>query len=98
MNCLENLKKCNAACCRYFVFTIKNITPDQIKYYEAHENTKVKGNQVIVTNKCKYLDNHNRCKVYHRPELRPKMCGRPGSYSDSQAVTVPENCIYGGEK
>ena len=94
MNCLDNLNKCKAECCRYFVFDMKGqMTDDLKKYYNAHENVKVIGEKVYIYNKCKYLGKDNKCKVYFRPELRPKIC-KEGYTETDKGVDYPKSCIF----
>lgn len=71
--------KCAALCCRYFALQID--TPktaldfDNIRWYLMHENVIVfveeKAWYVGILNRCKNLQDDNRCGVY---ETRPRIC------------------------
>jgi hypothetical protein len=91
MSCLKNLKKCKGECCRYFIFNIE-MTPDLRKYYNLHENTQVKGNSVIIRNKCKHLSKSGKCKIYDSKQ-KPKICSE-GYTETMESVDCPKNCIY----
>lgn len=89
MNCLTNLKNCNAGCCRMFAFKIKNLNPDMKKYYKLH-NCQIKDDLVIIPLVCKALDANNRCKLHFR--------GKPNVCKDFKGQTeghmIVKNCIY----
>ncbi len=86
-------EKCSALCCRYFALPIENPKTarqyDDIRWYLLHENVIVyiekKQWYIGILNKCKALQEDNRCGVY---ETRPRICR---NYSF-------DNCDYhGGE-
>jgi Fe-S-cluster containining protein len=85
--------QCAALCCRYFALPIDNPETarayDDIRWYLVHENVVVfiekKHWYVGVLNKCKHLQDDNRCGIY---ETRPKICRE----------YTTDNCDYhGGE-
>ncbi len=91
MSCLCD--QCAALCCRYFALPIDNPdTPrafDDIRWYLIHQNVVVfiesKQWYVGVLNKCRHLQDDNRCGIY---ETRPKICRE----------YTTDNCDYhGGE-
>ena len=71
--------KCTGLCCRYFALPIE--TPenredyDDIRWYLCHEGVTVfveDGDWYVnVKNKCRNLNEKNRCAIYTR---RPKLC------------------------
>jgi Fe-S-cluster containining protein len=87
--CLNNQEKCKSACCRYFVFNCK-IDEEMIKYYNMHENTYAKDNQVFILNKCKNLGEDGKCMIY---KTRPKIC-REGYSKRKTGVDYPEKCVF----
>jgi len=85
--------QCAALCCRYFALPIDNPETarafDDIRWYLVHQNVVVfiekKQWYVGVLNKCKHLQDDNRCGIY---ETRPKICRE----------YTTDNCDYhGGE-
>jgi Fe-S-cluster containining protein len=84
---------CAALCCRYISLPIDNPTTrkdyDDIRWYLIHQNIIVyiekKQWYVGVLNKCKHLQEDNRCGIY---ETRPNICRK----------YTTDNCDYhGGE-
>lgn len=70
---------CNGNCCRYFALPIDNPENyreyDFIRWFLLHENATVFRDDemlfLLVHNKCKNLDDLNRCRVYR---IRPQIC------------------------
>jgi Fe-S-cluster containining protein len=84
---------CAALCCRYISLPIDNPTTrrdyDDIRWYLIHQNIVVyiekKQWYVGVLNRCKHLQDDNRCGIY---ETRPRVCRKYDT----------DNCDYhGGE-
>jgi len=72
-------EKCDGLCCKYFALPIEDPEDwddfDDIRWYLNHENVTVfleDGDWYInIKNKCKYLDENNRCQIYDK---RPNIC------------------------
>ena len=70
---------CPAKCCRYFALTIEEPRDwedfDFIRWYLLHERAAVFVEDgawfLLVNNRCKYLGDDNRCRIYH---TRPDIC------------------------
>jgi Fe-S-cluster containining protein len=63
---------CKAWCCRYLVcdYTpFDNSGVDELFLSVRH--MQLKENKVIIPSYCKWLNNHNKCKLY---TMRPKSC------------------------
>lgn len=86
---------CEALCCRYFALQIDAPTTradfEDIRWYLAHEATRVyvkSGKWFLeVSNVCRHLDEHNRCRIYpQRPaicrEHDPRACEKSGRRPD----------------
>ena len=91
MNCLGNLDKCNASCCRQLGFTIPGLDKEIKRYYELHENIKVIGDNVVFFTKCKMLDKNNRCKIHFRG--KPEVCKNGPSETNQEGYIITEGCL-----
>ena len=106
MNCQDNLKQCNAECCRVLGFTVEQISEDLYQYYILHGCTVLKVferkthkpySQILIPNVCPYLDEAtNLCKI-HDTELYPKTCRKFGDHTVKDYF-VPEKCIFNKRK
>ena len=98
MNCLDNLDKCKASCCKLLGFGIINPTQERIHYYETHGCKVVRHNrsqyEVLVPFQCPQLDDTNRCKL-HGTDKKPKMCCRFDS-ENTTGFIITEGCIING--
>jgi len=88
-------KKCDAFCCKYLALEIDKPTTkndfENIRWYISHQKTSVfiqEGTWYLkVGNRCKYLDNTNRCKIYEkRPAICRKHNPRECEYHDRNAI------------
>jgi Fe-S-cluster containining protein len=111
MSCLCD--QCAALCCRYISLPIDNPTTrrdyDDIRWYLIHQNIVVYIEKrqwyVGVLNKCKHLQDDNRCGIY---ETRPRVCRNydtdncdyhGGEYDFEQLFTSAEHLMaYAGEQ
>lgn len=71
-------EKCGARCCRYITVILpppkRKADFDEWSWFLAHENIAIYFTgqwHMEVRNKCRYLDDQNRCTIYER---RPDVC------------------------
>lgn len=87
MGCLDNLRKCDAVCCRTFFIVLDNIDEDLRLYFELH-GVEVVNNVLRFVMPCKMLNKRTlRCLIN---ENKPKIC-KEFPKEDSH---TPENCFY----
>jgi len=96
--CQEQLKVCQASCCKCFTFNTGLLTNDMIHYYELHgcEVKRVKRDKykVIVKVRCQALTSRLQCNLWGRPE-RPAVCRyftQETAYTDN--VHITEGCKF----
>jgi len=94
MNCLPNLRKCQARCCKLLVFVVENINMKYVQYYITH-GCKIaqigKSFQIIVPMKCPQLDNQNKCKV-HGTNEQPDLC-KEFQEGKTKGHYIPPGCL-----
>lgn len=95
VDCLSNLEKCNAECCRILVFAGRNLSQDKIKYYENHgckiEKISHEQYQIIVPVKCQMLGDDNKCKA-HDSEFKPNVC-KSFKEGNTSGYFIPKECL-----
>ncbi len=96
MGCLDNLKKCNAICCREIAFLFPSLSKDKENYYKLH-GCKVlrlpnRTYKIIVPLKCTALGEDNLC-ILHESGEKPIACRRLDK-STSKDYHVDETCIF----
>jgi len=100
MDCLGNLSKCKASCCKALVFYSKNMTEDRKNYYQVHGCKLLRMNremwQIVVPVKCNALTDENLCSLHGTPE-KPKVCNRL-DWATKNEYLITENCVLLGEK
>lgn len=101
-DCIENLDKCKAHCCKYLGFHVYNRGKQYLKdvksYYKMYPNVRVidRGTFVVVLIKqqCGHLDSDNTCKNYSN---RHSYC-REGYSKVKESVIFFPHCIYTPDK
>lgn len=63
--------KCDAWCCKQFVFQASDELPPDVKRYFVLHGCAIRGRNIIVPLRCKHLGQDNRCLIY---TTRPKFC------------------------
>ncbi len=101
MDCLSNLGKCGAACCKQLSFFVGPLTDDQIHYYKLHDckvlrQKNRRGWKITVPVRCTALTEDLKCSLQGTPE-KPQVCKDFGDKT-IKGYTIPENCIYGNAK
>ena len=99
MDCLGNLHKCKASCCKTISFVLNvNLSQDQVKYYEYHGCvvSKIKHGtwRIIVPVKCKMLTYDYKCKLHGTPD-KPAVC-RIGPLKTKDYV-ITKGCLLEDE-
>ena len=94
MNCIENLDKCGASCCKYFTIKTHLLTNDEIEYYKLH-NCKVEridrnSYLLIISAKCNALTEDNKCKLHDG--AKPFHCKRLDEKTKGDYY-ITNNCV-----
>ncbi len=93
VDCLSNLDKCKASCCRLLCFDYPFIQQSHIDYLEAHgcEVKRIKGLgwRVLVPFKCPHLTDDNLCDMH---ENKPISC-RSLDHGNTKGYEITEGCI-----
>ena len=85
--CLVNLKKCKAICCKTFFVTIDNMNEDLARYFRLH-NVDVFENTLRFNLPCKMLNLRTlRCNIN---ETKPNICKE----FPKDKSKCPTNCIF----
>jgi len=94
LNCIDNLHKCNAQCCKQLKFDFRHLTKNQIHYYETHgcKVSRMLDRSWVITVPmiCPQLKD-NKCSLHGTPE-KPQICQDYGN--QKTGILYPENCIY----
>ena len=97
MNCLDNLGKCNASCCKSVVFVQENLSVDMQYYYKLHGCELIRKSHslwwIVIPLRCQGLDINNKC-IHHENGLKPKVC-KNFNESKKSGYHIPKGCIYG---
>ena len=97
MNCVDNLTKCNASCCRVIIFSERYLTAEFKEYYKAHgctfERRGNRGWMIKVPMKCPNLGDDNLCKIH---ENKPKLCAKFDEKCKN-SFYITEGCILDGK-
>ena len=100
MNCLENLDKCKASCCRNLPFELNiSIGHPLEDYYRKHgvKLIRVSRNilKLIIPHDCHQLTEDNRCKL-HGTKDKPYHCRMLDEKTAKlDKIYLTEGCIYG---
>ena len=93
MDCLNNLDKCDAKCCKVLPMMLNNPTQAFLDYYQTHGCEIIRKSrtiyQVLIPNVCPQLEN-NKCKLHDGK--KPYLCDRFGKVTDG--YYIPDNCIH----
>ena len=94
LNCIDNLKNCDAKCCKQLKFFLPIIT-EKIKYYYHIHGCKVeqlpdRSWVIIVPMVCPELKD-NKCSL-HGLETKPEVCNEYGHTFNK--LGFPKECIY----
>jgi len=96
MNCIDNLRKCKASCCKYFTVKVGFLTIDQVRYYRLHGITVEKwgrqGYELIIPAECAALTKNNHCSL-HNTDIKPLHCKRLNEKTKKDYY-ITENCIF----
>ena len=91
MNCVECTKRLHCGeCCKSLSFYLVKITEEQKYYYETH-GCEVRGDEVIVPNRCPHLTEENICDIWETEEY-PEICRN--FKGQSEGYFVPDVCVY----
>ena len=98
MDCLSNLNKCHASCCRYLVFYGKNLSDDIQNYYKVHGCKLLRMNremwQIVVPVTCGALKD-DLCTL-HGTDQKPRVClGLNEKTKENYYIT--EGCLLEGK-
>ena len=95
MDCIKNLNKCKAACCRWMVFGDYSLSPDQMHYYITHgcvlELVSIGKYKIRVPINCPQLGDDNLCKL-HGTSDKPNICTRFDE-THTDGTWIPPSCI-----
>lgn len=96
MNCIDNLPKCGASCCKTLAFTLNVVlSKDQQNYYKYHGCKLIrKGRtnwQIIVPVRCEMLDENLMCKL-HGTDKKPNACKRL-SPDNTKGLFITDGCL-----
>jgi len=75
MNCLTNLRKCKAWCCKYF-FVSFVVRDDMEKYYQLRGYKEAKAGEKLTIKiyaRCEYLKSNDKC-MYHGTSKQLDFC------------------------
>ena len=74
MNCLDNLNKCDAMCCKVITIELRNPTIDLLRYYKFHNCEVFRKSRtdytVVVPLECNKLVD-NKCSIQ---DTKPAVC------------------------
>lgn len=95
--CLDNLKNCNASCCRWLYFDFKFLT-DSIQHYYTNRGCRVirlpdRTWRVLVPHDCEKLSRNGKC-IIHDSDIRPVQC-KELDETTAHKYHLTEGCIYG---
>lgn len=94
LNCINNLHKCHANCCKFLKFPFRILSDNQKHFYITHGCTvkrlKDRTWLVNVPMQCPELKD-NKCSLHDSPK-KPQICQDYGT--QYKALEFPENCIY----
>lgn len=100
-DCLSNLDKCKASCCKVLAFTLPGyLGRDLIDYYIKHGCNVKKISRdltrILVPIVCPQLDpKTNLCKLHNTPD-KPRLCVMQDAETmRSGRFYCTEGCIYG---
>ena len=85
--CLENIKTCNAECCRWVGFAVNMLSIKQAEYYRARGCKLFRG-VVLVPSNCPHLTPENKCDIH---ETKPRQCKE---FVGQSGYFVPTKCVY----
>ncbi len=93
MECIKNLDKCKAECCKTLSFKHYSLSEDLVRYYRLHGCTvdKVEGKpyHILIPMKCPQLDENDQCKIYND---RPETC-KNFVEENKKGYYIPPKCI-----
>jgi hypothetical protein len=94
VDCINNLDKCNADCCKYISITHGFMSEERKRYYELHNCKIVRITRekflILVPLRCTALGEDNLCTLHN--ENKPAVCkqfdtGKTNNY------WIPPNCL-----
>lgn len=96
MDCLENLPKCKARCCKFMGFTHYNsmLSTDLEKYYNAHGAKVIRKKNiaiVLIKVQCKHLCLNDTCGVQSSDKFQ--VCHHAYEKNRTGNIFMP-SCIY----
>lgn len=100
-DCLSNLDKCKASCCKVIVFEWKGYMPQTYADYYLKHGCKLKrvsrdSIKVIVPSVCRYLDQDTSLCTLHDTNDKPLLCRKLDHTTyKSGGFHITEGCIYG---
>lgn len=102
MNCIDNLPKCEAGCCKLVVMTIPSFPGDVKEDYFKKRGIRVKRInrktvKLFIPHQCAQLTPDNRCKL-HGTDKKPSFCTMLNEKTaNAELFHITKNCIYGEE-
>lgn len=82
-------KQCGE-CCKWLSFTFKGVGNNRLyREFYTKRGCKIVGDAILVPQRCQYLDENNKCKIYPR---RPFLC--KAFKGQSKGYWVPPKCGY----
>ena len=100
MDCLSNLDKCKASCCKSISFDLNLPMHHPLEDYYCKRGLKVIRNSrtsmsVIVPHHCAQLDDDLKCKLHGTPQ-KPALCRQLNAETaKTRLFRITEGCIYG---